>query len=137
MVTGMNKLLEIIVTKTNRYTTQNSCNFETTENEMKVFLGINFLWVSISYHLRKTVSQHTNVLEMKRFKTSGQDQGFSPPYRIFTFQIMTMRAKLINNTKSALVTVNLNKEFPENLSNSLLQSVEKQMYNCKGRLSMK
>ena len=39
----MNELLEIIVTKTNRYTTQKGCNFETTEDEMKAFLGINFI----------------------------------------------------------------------------------------------
>ena len=39
----MNELLEIIVTKTNRYTTQKGCNFETTEDEMKAFLGISFI----------------------------------------------------------------------------------------------
>ena len=32
-VTGMNKLLEIIVTETNRYDTQKSRNFETTEEQ--------------------------------------------------------------------------------------------------------
>ena len=42
-VTGINELLEIIVTETNRYTTQKGCNFETTENEMKALLGINFI----------------------------------------------------------------------------------------------
>ena len=42
-VTGMNELLEIIVTETNRYATQKVCNFETTEDEMKAFLGINFI----------------------------------------------------------------------------------------------
>ena len=29
--------------KTNRYTTQKSCYFETTEDEIKSFLGINFI----------------------------------------------------------------------------------------------
>ena len=42
-VTGMNDPLEIIVTKTNRYATHKGCNFETTEDEMKAFLGINFI----------------------------------------------------------------------------------------------
>ena len=41
--TGMNELLEIIVTETNRYATQKGCNFETTEDEMKAFLRINFI----------------------------------------------------------------------------------------------
>ena len=39
----MNDPLEIIVTKTNRYATHKGCNFETTEDEMKGFLGINFI----------------------------------------------------------------------------------------------
>ena len=57
--TGMNELLEIIVTETNRYTTQKGRNFETMEDEMMAFLGINFIMVliSISYHLWKTIGQ--------------------------------------------------------------------------------
>ena len=39
----MNELLEIIVTEMNRYATQKGRNFETTENEMKAFLEINFI----------------------------------------------------------------------------------------------
>ena len=42
MVTGMNELIEIIVIETNRYAAQKGCNFETTDDEMKAFLGINF-----------------------------------------------------------------------------------------------
>ena len=42
-VAGMNELLEIIVTETNRYVTQKGRNFERTEDEMKAFLGINFI----------------------------------------------------------------------------------------------
>ena len=42
-VTGMNELLEIVVTETNRYATQKGRNFETTEDEMRAFLGINFV----------------------------------------------------------------------------------------------
>ena len=39
-VTGMNELREM---ETNRYTTQKGCNFETGKNEMKAFLGVNFI----------------------------------------------------------------------------------------------
>ena len=42
-VTGMNELLQIIVRETNRYATQKGRNFETKEDEMKAFLGINFI----------------------------------------------------------------------------------------------
>ena len=37
-VTGMNGLLEIIVTETNRYAAQKDRNFETMEDEKKAFL---------------------------------------------------------------------------------------------------
>ena len=40
-VTGMNELLKIILTKTNRYAAQKVCDSETAEDEMKAFLGIN------------------------------------------------------------------------------------------------
>ena len=42
-VTGMNELLETIVAETIRYATRKGRNFETTEDEMKAFLGINFI----------------------------------------------------------------------------------------------
>ena len=51
-VTGINELLEIIITETNRYAAQKGHNSETTEDEMKAFptedemkafLGINFI----------------------------------------------------------------------------------------------
>ena len=42
-VTGMNELLEIIVTETNRCATQKGRNFETREVEMMAFLGISFI----------------------------------------------------------------------------------------------
>ena len=38
-VTGMNKLLEIIVMEMNSYATQKGCSFEPTEDEMKAFLA--------------------------------------------------------------------------------------------------
>ena len=74
-VTGMNELIEIIVTEKNRYTTQKGCNFETAEDEMKAFLGINFIMGINKLPVNKlpswkTIAQPTNASEMKRFKTS-------------------------------------------------------------------
>ena len=67
----MNELLEIIVTETNRYATQKGRNFETTEDEMKAFLGINFIMdINKLSSLEDYFGQQTNVSEMKRFKTS-------------------------------------------------------------------
>ena len=67
----MNELLEIIVTETNRYATQKGRNFETTEDEMKAFIGINFIMgINKLSSLEDYFGQQTNVSEMKRFKTS-------------------------------------------------------------------
>ena len=43
MVTGMDKLLEINLMETNRYATQKGRNVEAMEDEIKAFLGINFI----------------------------------------------------------------------------------------------
>ena len=42
-VTGMDELLDISATETNRYATQKVCNFESTEDETKAFLGMKFI----------------------------------------------------------------------------------------------
>ena len=99
----MNELLEIIVLKANKYVAQKSCNFETTEDGMKAFLGINFIMGINKLPSLQDYWSTDNVSEMKRFKTSWQEQGFSPSYRIFTFPITAMMIKLINRTKSVLL----------------------------------
>ena len=134
-VTGMNELLEIIVTETNRYTTQKGCNFETTEDEINAFLGINFImginklpsledfW-STDKCIRNEKIQ--NVMTRTRFQSILQNLHFS------------------NNDngdktdKSYKVRIeHLNKVFAESLSNSPLQSVVKHMSKFKGRTSIK
>ena len=42
-VTGMDKLLEVNLMETNRYATQKGRNVEAMEDEIKAFLGINFI----------------------------------------------------------------------------------------------
>ena len=101
-VTGMNELLKIIVTETNRYAAQKVCNSETTEDEMKAFLGINSI-MGINKLPSLTIGQETNVSEIKIFKTLRRKQVFSPSYIIFAFPITTMTIKLTNRTKSALL----------------------------------
>ena len=133
-VTGMNELLEIIVTETNRYATQKGCNFETMEDEVKVFLGINF----ISYHLWKTIlvnrskcignEKIQNVMTRTRFQSILQNLYFSNNYN---------DDKTDKSYKIRLVIEHLNKVFAETLSNSAFQSIDGGMCKFKGRLCMK
>ena len=66
MVTGMNQLLEIIVSERHRYATQKGCKIETMEDEMKEFLGINFI---IGINKIPSLEDYW-CTEIKRFKTS-------------------------------------------------------------------
>ena len=102
-VAGMNELLEIIVTETNRYATQNGCNFETMENEVKAFLGINFIMginrlpsLEDYWSTDKCIGNEKiqNVMARTRFQSILQN---------LHFPITTMTIKLINRIKSVLL----------------------------------
>ena len=100
--TGMNELLEIILMETNRYATEEVCNFQTTEDEMEAFLEINFI---MGINKLPSLEDYWSTDKcIRNEKTKQQKQGCSPSYRIFTFPIMTMTLKLINRTKSALLS---------------------------------
>ena len=62
----MNQLLEIIVSERHRYATQKGCKIETMEDEMKEFLGINFI---IGINKIPSLEDYWST-EIKRFKTS-------------------------------------------------------------------
>ena len=49
LVTGLEELLELIVEQSNLYAHQNGRNFTVTKEELKAFLGINFVMAIISY----------------------------------------------------------------------------------------
>ena len=102
-VEGMNELLELIVTETNRYATQKGHNFETTEDEMKVFLGINFIMCINNLPSLEDYWSTDKCIGNEKIQNVMTRTSFSPSYRIFTFPIMTMTIKLINHTKSVLL----------------------------------
>ena len=102
-VTGMNELLEIIVTETNRCATQKGRNFDTTEDEMKAFLGINFI-MGIKLQSLEDYWSPDKCIRNEKIQNVMTRTRFSPSYRIFTFPITTMTIKLINRTKSVLLS---------------------------------
>ena len=137
MVTGMNELLEIIVTETNRYSTQKRCNFKITEDKMKVFLRINFImginklpsledcW-STGKCIRNEKIQNVmtrarfwSILQNLHFSNNGNDDKTDKSYEI------------------CHVIEHPNKVFAESLPNSPSQSVDEHMCKFKGRLSIK
>ena len=137
MVKGMNKLLEIIVTQTNRYAIQKGCNFKTKEDEMEVFLKINFImginklpslegyWLTgkcignekIQNDTKRTRFQ--SILENLQFSNNDNDDKTDKSYKIHP------------------VIKDLNKVFAESLPNNSFQSFDEHMCKFKGRSSIK
>ena len=136
-VTGMNELLEIIVMKTKRCATQKGRNFETTEDEMKAFLGINFI-IGINklpsledyWSSDKCIGNGKiqNVMTRTRFQSILQNLHFSNDDN---------EDKTDKSYKIRPAIEHLKKVFAESLSSSPFQSVDKHMYKFKGRWSMK
>ena len=133
-VTGMNELREM---ETNRYTTQKGLNFETVKNEMKAFLGVNFIMginklpsledyqstdKCIGNEKIQNVTTRTrfqSILQNLHYFNNDNDDKTDKPYKIRP------------------VIKHLNNVFVESLSNSLFQSVDKHMCKFKDRPSMK
>ena len=136
-VTGMNELLEVIVTETNSYATQTGRDFETTEDEMKAFLEINVImginklpsledyWSTDKYIRNEKIQ---GVMTRTRFQSILQNLHFSNNDN---------DNKTDKSYKICPVIGHLNKVFSGSLSNSPFQSVDKHMCKFKGRSSMK
>ena len=133
-VTGMNELPEM---ETNRYTTQKGCNFETVKNEMKAFLGVNFIM-----GINKLPS-------LEDYRSTDKCIGNEKIQNVTTrtrFQSILQNPHYFNNDnddktdksyKIRPVIKHLNNVFVESLSNSLFQSFDKHMCKFKDRPSMK
>ena len=132
----MNELLKLIVREKNRYAIQNGCNFETTEDEMKEFLGINFImgvnklpsledyWSTDKFIGNEKIqnimikTRFQSILQNLHFSNNGNEDKIDKLYQIRP------------------VIEYLNKVFAECMLNSLFRSVDKHMCKFKGRLSM-
>ena len=133
-VTGMNELREM---ETNRYTTQKGLNFETVKNEMKAFLGVNFIM-----GINKLPS-------LEDYRSTDKCIGNEKIQNVTTrtrFQSILQNLHYFNNDnddktdkpyKIRPVIKHLNNVFVESLSNSLFQSFDKHMCKFKDRPSMK
>ena len=136
-VVGMKDLIDIIVTESNRYATQKGRNFETNEEEMMAFLGVNFImainklpsiedyWSTDQYIGNQNIQK---VMTRTRFQTILQNMHFSDNDK---------DDKTDKSFKIRAIIEHLNKVFAESLSDSAFQSVDEHMCKFKGRSSMK
>ena len=63
LVTGLEELIESIVEQSNLYAHQNGINFTVTKEELKAFLGINFV---MAINKLPTVAEYWTVMTVFR-----------------------------------------------------------------------
>ena len=133
----MNELLEIIVTETNRFSTQKGCNFETTEDEMKAFLGINVIMGIKKLPSLEEFWSKDKCIGNEKIRNAMTRTKFQSILQNLHFSNNDKDNKTDESYKICAAIEHLNKVFSESLLNSLFQIVDKHMYKLKGRLSMK
>ena len=132
-VTGMNKLLEIIVTKTNIYAIQKTCNFETTKDVMKAFVGINFIIGVIKLpSLVDYWSTDKCIINGKIQNAMTRTRFLSILHNFYVLNDHDDDKKDKSN-KIRPVIKHPNKLFAESLPNRLFQRVEEHICKFKGR----
>ena len=117
-VTRMNELLEIIVTETNKYFTQKGPNSETTEGEMKAFLGINFIMGINKLPSSEDHWSTGNCIGNEKIQNVMTRPRFQSILQNLHFSINDNDDKADKRHKVRPVIKHLNKELAESLSNS-------------------
>ena len=136
-VTGMNELLETIVAETIRYATRKGRNFETTEDEMKAFLGINFIMGINKLPSLEDYWSTDKCIGNKKIQNVMTRTRFQSILKNLHFSSNDNDDKADKWHKIRPVIKHLNKVFAESLSNSSFQSVDGHVCKFKGRSSMK
>ena len=136
-VTEMNELLEITVMETNRYSTQKVHNFETTEDEMKAFLGINFIMGINKLSFLENYWSTNRCIGNKKIQNVMARTRFQSILQNLHFSNNDNDDKINKSYKIRPVIEHLNKIFAGSLSNSPFQSVDKCLCKFKGISSMK
>ena len=127
LVTGLEELLELIVEQSNLYAHQNGRNFTVTKEELKAFLGINFV---MAINKLPTIAEYwrvdnligndgiQNIMIRNRFCEIPQDLHFADNRK---------DDKTNNAFKKRPVTEHLNSKFSEVLSNDSELSIDEHM----------
>ena len=134
--TGMNELLEIIVTETNRFSTQKGCKFETMEDEMKAFLGINFIMGIYNLPSLEECWSKDKCIGKEKIQNAMAKTKFQSILQNLHFSNNDNDDKTDESYKIRAAIEHLSKVFAESLLNSPFQIVDKHMCKREGRLSM-
>lgn len=136
-VIALERFIDIIVCESNRYAHQKGRTFETTNEEIMAFLGINYI-MSINklpsledyWSTDRCIGNEKirNVMTRTRFQLILQNLHFNDNEK---------DDKTDKTYKIKPIIDHLNNQFSKSLSNSPTQSVDEHMCKFKGRSSMK
>ena len=130
-MTGLEELLELIVEQSNLYAHQNGRNFTVTKEELKAFLGINFV---MAINKLPTIAEYWRVDNL-----IGNDGIQNTMIRNHFCEILQDLHFADNRLSQAfkIMIDHLNSKDSDVLSNDSEQSIDEHMVKLKGRSRMK
>ena len=130
-MTGLEELLELIVEQSNLYAHQNGRNFTVTKEELKAFLGINFV---MAINKLPTIAEYWRVDNL-----IGNDGIQNTMIRNHFCEILQDLHFADNRLSQAfkIMIDHLNSKVSDVLSNDSEQSIDEHMVKFKGRSRMK
>ena len=136
-MTGLEELLELIVEQSNLYAHQNGRNFTVTKEELKAFLGINFV---MAINKLPTIAEYwrvDNLIGNDGIQNTMIRNRFCEILQNLHFAYNRKDNKTDKAFKMRPVIDHLNSKFSEVLSNDSEQSIDEHMVKFKGRSGMK
>ena len=136
LVTGLEELLELIVEQSNLYAHQNGRNFTVTKEELKAFLGINFV---MAINKLPTIAEYwrvDNLIGNDGIQNTMIRNRFCEIFQNLHFADKRKDCKTDKAFKMRPVRDHLNSKFSEVLSNDSKQSIDEHMVKFKCRSGM-
>ena len=137
LLTGLEELLELIVEQSNLYAHQNGRNFTVTKEELKAFLGINFV---MAINQLPTIAESwkvDNMIGNNGIQNTMIQNRFCKILQNLHFADNRQDDKTNKAIKMRPVIDHLNSKFFEVPSNDSEQSIDEHMVKFKGRSGMK
>ena len=137
LVTNLKELLELIAEQSNLYAHQNGRNFTVTKEELKAFLGINFV---MAINKLPTIAEYwkvDNMIGNDGIQNTIIQNRFCKILQNLHFADNRQDDKTDKAFKLRPVIDHLNSKFFEVLSNDSEQSIDEHMVKFKGRSGMK
>ena len=137
LVTGLEELIDLNFVQTNLYAQQKGRNFIVDNNELKTFLGINYIMAINKLSAIVEYWRVDNLIGNNVFQNTMIQNRFCEILQNLHFAGNMYYDKTDRGFKIRQVVDHLNKKFGEVLSNNKEQSIDEHMVKFKGRSDMK